>query len=126
MPDTTPNGLPVPVSAKTRDNILYAPRATGLGSWLQGFWGKQNFPRETMNRGIFHYYHDRLETAEAFYLDALKTTRGRYYETYNNLGSIYFKGKQDKESAFCYMTVLKEQPNSPLAKLRLIAIRARQ
>jgi len=119
FPTASPNGLPVPVPADRRTQLLYTPRATGLGPWLQGFWQTPELPRETINRGIFYYYLDKLDMAEAFFLDALQTSRGNYIEVYLNLGNIYYKEKLSDLAAFCYRTALAEQPDIPLARERL-------
>jgi tetratricopeptide (TPR) repeat protein len=75
FPTLTPGGLAIPVPAETRARLLYAPRAGGLGCWSEGFWRKPVLPRETINRGIFYYYLDQLDAAEAFLLDALQASQ---------------------------------------------------
>jgi tetratricopeptide (TPR) repeat protein len=119
FPASSPNGLPVPVPAAMRDGLLHAPRAGGLEPWLQGFWQTPQLPRETINDGIFYYYLDKLELAEAYLLDALQTSRGKYIEVYLNLGSVYYNAKQNDLAAFCYRTALAENPDIPLARERL-------
>jgi tetratricopeptide (TPR) repeat protein len=116
-PETTPSGLEIPL--QSRGEMLYLKRHTGFSHWLQGFFKTRRFPVETMNLGIFFYFFDQLDEAEAFLLDALKTSRGSYYETYNNLGAVYFKKKMYKEAAFCYQAVLREQPKNIIARDRL-------
>ena len=119
FPASSPDGLPVPVPAGTRDELLHAPRAGGLETWLQGFWQMPQLPRETINYGIFYYYLDKLDLAEAYLLDALQASRGKYVEVYLNLGSVYYNAKQNDLAAFCYQTALAENPNIPLARDRL-------
>jgi hypothetical protein len=63
-----------------------------------------------------------LMWAEAFFLDALHASGGRYYEIYSNLGAVYFKDGRHEKAAVCYREVLKEKPDNRLARERLNAI----
>ncbi len=119
FPTSSPNGFPVPVPAGLRDKLLYAPRAGGPGAWLEGFWQTPPLPRETINSGIFYFYLDKWDIAEAYLLDALQTSQGRYIEVYLNLGSVYYNAKRNDLAAFAYQTALAEQPDIPLARERL-------
>jgi tetratricopeptide (TPR) repeat protein len=119
FPAASPNGLPIPVPADLRDQLLHTPRTGGLQPWLQGFWQMPQLPRETINYGIFYYYLDKLDLAEAYLLDALQTSRGRYIEVYLNLGSVYYNAKKNDLAAFCYRTALAENPDISLARERL-------
>ena len=119
FPTSSPNALPIPLPPDQRTALLHTPRATKLETWLQGFWQPEDLPRETINRGIFYYYLDKLDLAEAFFLDALQTSRGKYIEVYLNLGNVYYKEKLSDLAAFCYQTALAEKPDIPLAQERL-------
>src|SRR6185436_2318102 len=119
FPTSSPNALPIPLPPDQRTALLHTPRATGLGPWLQGFWQPADLPRETINRGIFYFYLDKLDLAEAFFLDALQSSRGKYIEVYLNLGNVYYKQKLSDLAAFCYQTALAEKTDIPLARERL-------
>jgi tetratricopeptide (TPR) repeat protein len=123
FPAVSPNGLPAPVPADVRDGLLHAPRVGGVEPWLQGFWQTPPLPRESINYGIFYYYLDKLDIAEAYLLDALRASRGEYIEVYLNLGSVYTNAKQNDLAAFCYQVALAEK-EIPLARERLERLRA--
>ena len=86
---------------------------------LEGFFQKQGFPTIPMQTGIFYYYIDDLDRAEAFLLEALKQSEGRYFEVYNNLGAVYYKKKMMPEASLCYRIVLKENPENEIARRRV-------
>lgn len=122
FPEATPAGRPIPVPGEMRQAVLRAPRSRGLGPWLAGFWQPQSFPQEALNRGILYYYLDQRGAAEAFYLDAMQESQGRYFEVYSNLGAVYMKEGRYDEAAFCYQTVLADRPGNELARERLIEL----
>jgi tetratricopeptide (TPR) repeat protein len=90
---------------------------------LEGFFQKQGFPTIPMQTGIFYYYIDDLDRAEAFLLEALKQSEGRYFEVYNNLGAVYYKKKMMPEASLCYRIVLEENPENEIARRRVQSFR---
>jgi tetratricopeptide (TPR) repeat protein len=125
-PTSTPRGLPIPLPAEQRTAILNMDRVKGMHRWLEGFTQQQRFPQEITNLGIFYYYMDILEAAEATLLDAVQASQGRYYEIYNNLGAVYFKKQRYMEAALCYQTVLEDDLANELARQRLLEIQSRK
>ena len=119
FPDKTPGGIEIPVSREARAEILHIPRRIAWAQGWEGFIQKQEFPTIPMQTGIFYYYIDDLDRAEAFLLEALEQSQGRYYEVYNNLGAVYNKKKMMPESSLCYRIVLKHDPNNKFARERI-------
>jgi len=79
---------------------------------LEGFFQKQEIPAIAMQTGIFYYYIDDLERAEAYLLEALTKSQRRYYE-------VYYKKKMMPEASLCYRIVLKEDPENRIARERI-------
>ena len=119
FPNMTPGGIEIPVSRETRAAILHIPRRRAWEQGLAGFFRKQEFPTIPMQTGIFYYYIDDLDRAEAFLLEALRQSRGRYFEVYNNLGAVYYKKKMMPEASLCYRIVLEENPENEIARSRV-------
>jgi tetratricopeptide (TPR) repeat protein len=125
FPAQTPGGLAIPLDDATREALLYAPREPGWQTWLSGFWQPQTFPDEPFHIGLLHFYLNRPEAAEAYLLEALRDSRGRYYEIYNNLGAVYYRLERTREAIYCYEIVVAEQPGNSLARERLRDLESR-
>lgn len=119
FPVQTFEGLSIPITPEQRTAILYAPRKKGIAKWIQGFFRKQFYPTRSMYQGLFFYFLDDLSRAEAFQLEALKQSAGSWFEIYNNLGAIYYKGGKKPEASYCYRIVLDEQPENQYARRRI-------
>ena len=119
FPDKTPGGIEIPVLGETRADLLHIPRRIAWAQGLKGFFQKQEFPAIPMQTGIFYYYIDDLDRAEAFLLEALRQSEGRYFEVYNNLGAVYYKKKMMPEASLCYRIVLEENPENEIARRRV-------
>lgn len=103
--------------------MLKQPRPMKFSYWLSGFFRKQAYPyNELMRLGFFAYQNNAFKTAEAFYLEFLKKTRGTLYEAYFNLGSLYYRAKDYPKAIYCYEVVLKEYPENKLANQRYLEI----
>jgi tetratricopeptide (TPR) repeat protein len=119
FPLQTFEGLSIPITPEQRTAILYAPRENRISKWIQGFLKKQIYPTRSMYTGLFFYFMDDLNRAEAFQLEALKQSSGSYFEIYNNLGAIYNKVGKKSEASHCYRIVLDEQPENEFARRRI-------
>jgi len=116
FPDKTPGCIAIPVSPETRAALLQIPRRMAWEQGLEGFFKKQEFPTIPLQTGIFYYYLDDLDRAEAFLLEAVQQSGGRYHEVYNNLYAVYYKKKMMSEASLCYWIVHKEDPGNKFAR----------
>lgn len=77
---------------------------------LAGLLRRERFPSDDFNRGLFHYYRGEMERAGTHFAAAIAASDGRYYEIYNNLGSVLYRLRRYDEAARCYEIVLAEAP----------------
>jgi hypothetical protein len=97
------------------------PRRGRLARWMSGCFGRQRFPSDSFYRGLFHYFRGEFPHAERRFTDAVRESRGDYYEIYNNLGSALWQQRRREEARACYRVVLAEDPDNQLARQRLSA-----
>jgi tetratricopeptide (TPR) repeat protein len=119
VPAATPGGVSIPVGDAQRAALLYAPRVSRLPAWLSGFYAPQAFPDEAAGLGVLYLYLEQPDPAEAYLLDALQQSQGRYYEIYANLAGLYYRKQRMREAIYCYQMVLADQPGNALARQRL-------
>ncbi|MBW2060708.1 MAG: tetratricopeptide repeat protein [Deltaproteobacteria bacterium] len=109
----------IPSPLRTLPGLFGNQRPNSFKRFLSGFFEKQAFPTHHHMFGLFHYFRREWPKAHAHFTEAVKESRGYYYETYNNLGSASFRLGQLDVARQCYEIVLKEDPKNPIALRRL-------
>ena len=74
------------------------------------------FPGDLGNLGVFCGTSGYPEEAEAFFLEAIRRSGGRYYDFYYNLGLLYGQAGNRQLWDLCMFQVLKRNPPSGLAR----------
>ncbi len=73
-------------------------------SWLSGlkdFVEPPLYPRGLQSMAVFCAYNNRMDAAEALYLEAIRRTGGRFFEFFYNLGAIYSVEKRMEDAELC-------------------------
>jgi hypothetical protein len=104
---------------------LRKPSLPWFVRWGEGFYRKQPFPYELVRMGIFAYESDDFRVAGLLLLDFLQKTDGRLYDTYFNLGTLFFQVGDYPKALYCFERVLTESPGNTLARKRIREIKSR-
>jgi tetratricopeptide (TPR) repeat protein len=86
---------------------------------------REEYPTVDNARGLFHVFHRDLEAARAHFVRALLASEGRYYELYVNLGAVLLHLGDLETARRCYLVVLQDDPENPLAHQNLATIARR-
>lgn len=116
VPPIGPNQLP---------GLGGPPRRGGLARWAGGLVRRERFPTHAHNRGLFHYFRGEAPLAAAWFAEGIRRSGGRYYEMYQNLGSALYRLGRWAEAADCYRIALDDEPDSAIARKRLVEIERR-
>ncbi len=73
------------------------PETSGIGD----FFDPPDYPRDLQSMAVFCAYNNHLDMAEALYLEAIRRTRGKFFEFYYNLGAIYTVEKRMDDAELC-------------------------
>ncbi|HVZ79894.1 MAG TPA: tetratricopeptide repeat protein [bacterium] len=93
-----------------------------LGDWLEGFVRHQDYPMGLFRCGAFAYGQSDLNAARSFFVEALRRSRGKYFELFFNLGVTYEKGGAKEQARACFEKALELNPRHDAAKQRLAAL----
>jgi tetratricopeptide (TPR) repeat protein len=66
--------------------------------------------------GIYFSLAGQFELSEMFFLENIRRTQGRYYESFYNLGGLYFGAKRIDEAKLCITRLLEKVPRETLAR----------
>ncbi len=103
------------IIASNSREVLAAHRPLGGQDWLAGLFVPQTFPHDLMNIGLFFFNNDQPLEAEPVFLEAIRRSRGEYFEFYMDLAILYaFNGRPD-EAMTAAKQVLLERPDNPVA-----------
>lgn len=112
-------GLDTIISEKEEWDILRIKNKNRITRFFTSLYKKQVYPYEFINLGIFAYQTNNFKAAVILHLEFLKRTEGKYFETYFNLGSIYYRMQEFEKSLYCYQKTLEYDPGNRFAKDRI-------
>jgi hypothetical protein len=96
--------------------LLDMPPSSDWKLFWRGFLEPSRYPDALLNEGVWASYAGRSRTAEALYLEAIRRSRGRYWEFYFNLGVLYAYDRQPLPARACLSRVLEERPHNAVAR----------
>ncbi len=96
--------------------FIKLPEPTIWDFLLKGFYTRANYPIGISNMGTFFLLENHPQTAEAFFLEALNLSGGKYFDLYYKLGVFYYLAKRYDEARLCLERVLKNDPSNPSAQ----------
>ncbi len=76
--------------------------------------------------GIFSANNKHPEIAESFFLEEIQRTHGQYWDTFLQLGSLYYMAGFREKGKTCILRVLKDRPNNSQARQILNSISSSQ
>ncbi|HJT25257.1 MAG TPA: hypothetical protein VJ873_11825, partial [bacterium] len=97
-------------------SLLEVPPPSAWSCFLDDFHKPVVFPDDLANLAIFFGTSGHAEAAEAFFLEAIQRSRGRYYDFYYNLGLLYGQAGKRQEWDLCMFQVLKRNPPRDLTR----------
>lgn len=100
-------------------DLITNPRPSSWNCFWKGFYDPVDYPSGILNMGKFFFASNHPNTAEAFFLEALKLSRGRYWDIYCKLSFFYYQFKRYDISRLCVDEVLKNNPNNNVARQML-------
>lgn len=112
-------GVDTTIAEKDEWDILKIKGKNRMLRFIESLYKKQVYPYELINLGVFAYQSNNFNAAIILHLEFLRRTDGKYYETYLNLGSIYYRMKKFEKSLYCYKRTLEYNPKNKLAKDRI-------
>ncbi len=65
--------------------------------------------------GVYLFLTGHPQAGEAFYLEAIRRSRGKFSAFYYNLGQFYYILKRYPEARLCMERVLSDDPNNIVA-----------
>jgi tetratricopeptide (TPR) repeat protein len=106
-----------PAIRQEAPGVLRMPRPSSWACFWEDFYRPSRYSQGLADIATYYRYSRRFDLAEAVYLKNIRNTRGRYYDLYFNLGSLYFDIKKYNEARICMQRVLKEVPDSKYAHI---------
>lgn len=97
-------------------SLLEAPPPPAWTCFWDDFYKPIIFPGDLANLGIFFGTTGHPEEAEAFFLETIRRSSGRYYDFYYNLGLLYGQAGNRQAWDLCMFQVLKRNPPRDLAR----------
>ncbi|HEX7879127.1 MAG TPA: hypothetical protein VF720_06935 [Candidatus Eisenbacteria bacterium] len=94
------------------------PRAGKLTRWVGGLSGRQTFPNDEFYVGLFCYLRKEYEAAGRHFTEAIRTSRGDWYDPYANLGAVLWRNNMKPAAEAAYRVVLIEDPDNSVARQR--------
>ncbi len=95
--------------------LLRLPGVTAWKSFFEGFYRSADIPTGIFWTGSFLLLEGHLKAGEAFLLEAIRRSEGRYGELYYSLGLLYNSTKRYDEARLCMKRVLEDNPSNPVA-----------
>ncbi len=108
------NGVPADI-LKQAPELLGIP---GIPAWRffgEGFYKRASIPTGIFWTGNFLFHDGHFQAAEAFFLDAIRRSGGRYGELYYSVGIFYNTTKRYTEARLCMQRVLQNDPSNDVA-----------
>ena len=91
--------------------VIQQPASTAWKSFWEGFVKPVPYPFACYNMGFFlTATTGRPETAEPFFLEAIRRTSGKYHEFYYYLAGIYYSTQRKDEEAICMRQIAGDDP----------------
>ncbi len=109
------NGVDPSVFSQAPALLALAP-PSAWDAYAAGFFRPAQDANGLLNLGMFSSYAGNPHASEAFFLEAIRRTQGRYPDVYYDLGLLYASTGRANEAALCMRRVLRERPNDPLAR----------
>jgi len=106
-----------PVPDPEAAQILGAVNPPSVGTWLQGFYEKQDFPFGLMNLAVFLSNTGQYEAAQSLYLEVLRQSGGKYQagDVLHNLGQVYILTRKYDLARICVEKALALNPGDSQA-----------
>jgi hypothetical protein len=99
---------------------LGAPRPGRGRRWLSGLVRRQTYPVSSYSLAVFHYLRGDWHRFAAYSADAIRESRGAYFELYSNLGSGLEALGQLHDARRCYVIALAEVPIYKSERMRTL------
>ncbi len=109
------NNIPADILNRAAE-LLRLPDPPAWHTFLEGFYAPQIYPNGFPVIGNFFLLDDHNETAEAFFLESVRLTGGKYYDLYSHLGVLYYLLGRYSEARLCVERVLKKDPSHSSAR----------
>ncbi len=105
-----------PSILKDAPTLLQAPRPSSRECFWEDFYRPTDYPMGLHPIDAYYSYTGRFDLAEAVHLENIRRSRGRYYDLFFNLGSMYFHAGKYEQAKICMGRVLGEVPGLPAAQ----------
>ncbi len=105
------SGFAADIPEEEKWKILRTRPGTVWAHWLSGFYKRQKYPKETVNRAHFASANSAWPAAERFYLEFIKQTEANFPQVYYNLGVVYQNMNAWDKSVHCYRRYLEYDPH---------------
>ncbi len=96
--------------------LLQAPPPPAWQCFWEDFGKPSAYSSGLLDLGIFCTYDGRPRAAEAFFLEDIRRTRGRYADLFYNLGCLYDYQHRYPEALACMKRVLEAAPRNAFAR----------
>ena len=95
--------------------IVEASPPSPLECFIDDFCRPTIYPVGLSAMGVFADQSGHPEFGEPLLLEAIRESRGRYYDFFFNLGQLYFYNQQVLGARYCMARVLKDSPSNAQA-----------
>ncbi len=94
------NGISKDITRKAHE-LLQMPLPSAWNCFWKDFVVTPDYPQGLHSLALFSLMNNRSDAAEAFYLEALRRSQGRYPEFYHNLEFIYSRSNRKDLALLC-------------------------
>jgi hypothetical protein len=105
-----------PTLLKEAATVLQTRPPPAWRCFLEDFYKPSKYSTGINAMGIYYSNSGQFELSEMFFLENIRRTQGRYYETFYNLGGLYFGTKRIEEAKLCIQRLLEKVPHETLAR----------
>ncbi len=108
------SGVPADILGQTPE-LLGIPATPAWQTYLEGFYRRASMPTGIFWAGSFLLLEGRLRAGEAYLLEAIRRSGGRYGDLYYSLGLLYNSTQRYNEARLCMQRVLEDNPVNSVA-----------
>ncbi len=114
------NGFDTNITEEKITDVFKIKPKSRISNWVSGFYEKKKNYTGLSNLALYAIECEDFRTAEIVYLNIIKNANGSLdkfqMNLYNNLGNIYFIGKDFNKAIYCYRIYLLNNPDDEQLK----------